>query len=148
MKESTYKRLLAQLPTKNPHICYSTYLPLVPSFRENDWEKNVSRVDLHKKLVNVELNEDGTKIIQKVESSEKLGRGHKSGSRTLLEDFLVSIDLENYQALGKTLYTQGYLNDMSARTFLLEASELIDGKRLDDDELSEVLKTWKILKEA
>lgn len=143
MKESTHKRLLAQLPTKNPHICYSTYLPLVPSFRENDWEKNVKRVELHKKLVNVELNEDGTKIIQKVESSEKLGRGHKSGSRTLLEDFLVSIDLENYQAVGKSLYTKGYLTDMSARTFLMEASELIDGHRLSDEELSVVLNSWK-----
>lgn len=143
MNEMTQKRLLAQLPKKNPHICYSTYLPLVPSFRENDWQQNLKRVELHKKLVNVELSEDGTKVIHKVESSEKLGRGHKSGSRTLLEDFLVSINLENYKGLGEKLYSQGYLNDLSARTFLLEASELVDGERLTDEELNEVIKKWK-----
>ena len=143
MNKMTHKRLLDQLPENNPHICYSTYLPLVPSFRENDWEKNLKRVELHKQLVNVELNEDGTKVIHKVESSEKLGRGHKSGSRTLLEDFLVSIDLENFKVLGEKLYSQGYLSDLSARTFLLEASELIDGVRLTDEELSQVIKQWK-----
>jgi len=143
MKEEIERRLKTLLPANSTQICFTTYLPLASSVRQNDWERNVDRVELHKQLVSMELNEDSTSIIKKSEKAETLGRGHKSGSRVLLEDFIVNLDLENYFSIGRVLFQKGYLNKVSASNFLKEMSSIVDGSQLSESQIEMALQSWE-----
>lgn len=143
MQECTKSRLNKLMPNKSVFsICFTTYLPLESGYRENDWKNNIKRVDLHKKLVSIELAENESEILRKDQKKEKVGRGNKSGSRILLENFLTNLDIENYQAIGKTLYSKGHLNEASVSKFLIDASELIDGTKLSEIEAQKIIDGW------